>query len=141
MLMLGIATILQRLKAICFKVLSYVMALIQSLQLKTIGAYLITQVTQYAVRIKHLLVQTWLKIKPLRARCLNIAVLLIKAGIPFTAELLKQAGNAQALAAALASALATQKQLGSGATTIDEIKSGAKAGTVNKFVKPMIPGR
>jgi len=53
-----------------------------------------------------------------------------EAGIPFTAELLKQAGNAQALAAALASALATQKQLGSGATTIDEIKSGAKAGTI-----------
>jgi hypothetical protein len=79
--MLGIATILQRLKAICFKVLSYVMALIQSLQLKTIGAYLITQVTQYVVRIKLLLVQTWLKIKPLLARCLTIAVLLIKAGI------------------------------------------------------------
>jgi hypothetical protein len=79
--MLGIATILQRLKAICFKVLSYVMALIQSLQLKTIGAYLITQVTQYAVRIKHLLVQTWLKIKPQLVRYLTIAVLLIKAGI------------------------------------------------------------
>jgi hypothetical protein len=80
MLMLGIATILQRLKAICFKVLSYVMALIQSLQLKTIGAYLITQVTQYVVRIKHLLVQTWLKIKPQLVRYLIIAVLLIKAG-------------------------------------------------------------
>jgi TP901 family phage tail tape measure protein len=52
------------------------------------------------------------------------------AGIPFTAELLKQAGSAQALAAALQLALATQKQLGSGATTIDEIKAGAKAGTI-----------
>ena len=52
------------------------------------------------------------------------------AGIPFTAELLKQAGSAQALAAALASALASQKALGSGATTIDEIKAGAKAGTI-----------
>jgi hypothetical protein len=52
------------------------------------------------------------------------------AGIPFTAELLKQAGSAQALAAALSSALASQKALGSGATTIDEIKAGAKAGTI-----------
>jgi hypothetical protein len=50
--MLGIATILQRLKAICFQVLSYVMALTHKLHLKTIGAYLITQVTQFAVRIK-----------------------------------------------------------------------------------------
>jgi hypothetical protein len=88
--MLGIATILQRLKAICFKVLSYVMALIQSLQLKTIGAYLITQVTQYVVRIKLLLVQTWLKIKPLLARYLTIAVLLIKAG---TLVVLRKAGQ------------------------------------------------
>jgi hypothetical protein len=79
--MLGIATILQRLKDICLKVLSYVMALSQKLHLKTIGAYLITQVTQYAVRIKHLLVQTWLKIKPQLARYLTIAVLLIKAGL------------------------------------------------------------
>jgi TP901 family phage tail tape measure protein len=52
------------------------------------------------------------------------------AGIPFTAELLKQAGSAQALAAALQLALATQQKLGSGATTIDEIKAGAKAGTI-----------
>jgi hypothetical protein len=78
--MLGIATILQRLKAICFQVLSYVMALTHKLHLKTIGAYLITQVTQFAVRIKHLLVQTWLKIKPQLVRYLIIAVLLIKAG-------------------------------------------------------------
>jgi hypothetical protein len=56
------------------------MALIHKLHLKTIGAYLITQVTQFAVRIKHLLVQTWLKIKPLLVRYLIIAVLLIKAG-------------------------------------------------------------
>jgi hypothetical protein len=52
------------------------------------------------------------------------------AGIPFTEELLKQAGNAQALAAALASALASQKQLGSGATTMEEIKAGYNAGTI-----------
>jgi TP901 family phage tail tape measure protein len=52
------------------------------------------------------------------------------AGIPFTAELLKQAGSAQALAAALQLALATQQKLGSGATTIDEIKAGSKAGTI-----------
>ena len=37
--------------------------------------------TQFAVRIKHLLVQTWLKIKPQLARYLTIAVLLIKAGL------------------------------------------------------------
>jgi TP901 family phage tail tape measure protein len=52
------------------------------------------------------------------------------AGIPFTAELLKQAGSAQALAAALASALASQQKLGSGATSIDQIMAGAKAGTI-----------
>jgi len=52
------------------------------------------------------------------------------AGIPFTAELLKQAGSAQALAAALASALALQKQLGSGAKTMEEIKAGYNAGTI-----------
>jgi hypothetical protein len=52
------------------------------------------------------------------------------AGIPFTAELLKQATNAQALAAALSAAAAAQSSLGSGATTIDEIKAGAKAGTI-----------
>jgi hypothetical protein len=57
------------------------MALTHKLHLKTIGAYLITQVTQFAVRIKHLLVQTWLKIKPQLARYLTIAVLLIKAGL------------------------------------------------------------
>jgi hypothetical protein len=91
--MLGIATILQRLKAICFKVLSYVMALIQSLQLKTIGAYLITQVTQYVVRIKLLLVQTWLKIKPQLARYLTIAVLLIKAGTLVVLQTLGQLGQ------------------------------------------------
>jgi hypothetical protein len=92
MLMLGIATILQRLKDICFKVLSYVMALTQSLQLKIIGVYLITQVTQYVVRIKYLLVQTWLKIKPQLAHCLIIAVLLIKAGLLIVLQTLGQLG-------------------------------------------------
>ena len=52
------------------------------------------------------------------------------AGIPFTAELLKQATNAQALAAALAAAAGAQSSLSSGATTIEEIKAGAKAGTI-----------
>jgi TP901 family phage tail tape measure protein len=52
------------------------------------------------------------------------------AGIPFTAELLKQAGSAQALATALQLALATQKKLGSGATTMAEIKAGYDAGTI-----------
>jgi TP901 family phage tail tape measure protein len=52
------------------------------------------------------------------------------AGIPFTAELLKQAGSAQALAAALQLALSAQKQLGSGATSITDIMAGAKAGTI-----------
>jgi hypothetical protein len=79
--MLGIATILQRLKDICLKVLSYVTVLTQQLQLKTIGVNLINLVTQSVVRIKLLLVQTWLKISPLLARYLTIAVLLIKAGL------------------------------------------------------------
>ena len=91
--MLGIATILQRLKAICFQVLSYVMALTHKLHLKTIGAYLITQVTQFAVRIKHLLVQTWLKIKPQLARYLIIAVLLIKAGLIVVLQALGHLGQ------------------------------------------------
>ena len=91
--MLGIATILQHLKDICFKVLSYVMALIQSLQLKIIGAYLITQATQYVVRIKLLLAQTWLKIKPLLARYLIIAVLLTKAGTLVVLQTLGQLGQ------------------------------------------------
>ena len=91
--MLGIATTLQRLKAICFKVLSYVTALIQSLQLKIIGAYLITQVTQYVVHIKLLLAQTWLKIKPQLARYLIIAVLLIKAGTLVVLQTLGQLGQ------------------------------------------------
>jgi hypothetical protein len=79
--MLGIATILQRLKDICLKVLSYVTVLTQQLQLKTIGVNLINLVTQFVVRIKFLLVQTWLKISPLLALYLTIAVLLIKAGL------------------------------------------------------------
>ena len=91
--MLGIATTLQRLKAICFQVLSYVMALTHKLHLKTIGAYLITQVTQFAVRIKLLLVQTWLKIKPQLARYLIIAVLLIKAGLLIVLQTLGHLGQ------------------------------------------------
>ena len=91
--MLGIVTILQRLKVICFQVLSYVMALTHKLHLKTIGAYLITQVTQYAVRIKHLLVQTWLKIKPQLARYLIIAVLLTKAGTLVVLQTLGRLGQ------------------------------------------------
>ena len=91
--MLGIATILQRLKAICFQVLSYVMALTHKLHLKTIGAYLITQVTQFAVRIKSLLVQTWLKIKPQLVRYLIIAVLLIKAGLIVVLQALGHLGQ------------------------------------------------
>lgn len=79
--MLGIATILQRLKAICLKVLSIVTALTHKLHLRIIGAFLTDQMTRFAVFIKHLLVQTWLKTKPLLARYLTIAVLLIKAGI------------------------------------------------------------
>jgi hypothetical protein len=69
------------------------MALIHKLHLKTIGAYLITQVTQFAVRIKHLLVQTWLKIKPQLARYLTIVVLLIKAGLIVVLQTLGQLGQ------------------------------------------------
>jgi hypothetical protein len=93
MLMLGIATILQRLKAICLKVLSIVTALTHKLHLKTIGAYLINLVIQSVVFIKHLLVQTWLKIKPLLARYLTIAVLLIKAGLIVVLQILGQLGQ------------------------------------------------
>jgi hypothetical protein len=91
--MLGIATILQRLKAICLKVLSIVTALIHKLHLKTIGAYLIDQMIRFAVFIKHLLVQTWLKIKPLLARYLTIAVLLTKAGLLIVLQTLGQLGQ------------------------------------------------
>jgi hypothetical protein len=66
------------------------MALSQKLHLKTIGAYLITQVTQFATLTGNLLVQTWLKIKPLLVRYLIIAVLLIKAG---TLVVLRKAGQ------------------------------------------------
>jgi len=52
------------------------------------------------------------------------------AGIKFDAVLLSQAGNAQKLAAALAAALSAQKALGSGATTMAEIKAGYDAGTI-----------
>jgi hypothetical protein len=69
------------------------MALTHKLHLKTIGAYLITQATQFAVRIKHLLVQTWLKIKPQLARYLIIAVLLTKAGTLVVLQTLGQLGQ------------------------------------------------
>jgi hypothetical protein len=91
--MLGIATILQRLKDICFKVLSIVTALTHKLHLKTIGVYLIDQMTQFAVRIKPLLVQTWLKVKPQLVRCLIIAVLLTKAGLIVVLQTLGQLGQ------------------------------------------------
>jgi len=58
----------------------------------------------------------------------SLIQLATAAGIPFNDLLLKQAGNAQALAAALSSALASQKALGSGAKTLEEIKAGAKPG-------------
>jgi hypothetical protein len=91
--MLGIVTILQRLKDICFKAHSIVMALIHKLHLKTIGAYLIDQMIRFAVFIKHLLVQTWLKIKPLLVRYLTIAVLLTKAGTLVALQTLGQLGQ------------------------------------------------
>jgi hypothetical protein len=90
--MLGIATILQRLKAICFKVLSYVMALKTKLLSGITGAKVMSLMTQYVVRIKSLLVQTWLKIKPQLVRYLIIAVLLIKAGTLIVLQTLGQLG-------------------------------------------------
>jgi hypothetical protein len=78
--MLGLVDILQRLKALCLQGLSHVVVLIQKLSLKIIGAYIIDQMTQYVTLIGNLLVQTWLKTKPLLVRYLTIAVLLIKAG-------------------------------------------------------------
>ena len=93
MLMLGIATILQRLKAICFKVLSYVMALKTKLLSGITGAKVMSLMTQYVVLIKSLLVQTWLKIKPQLARYLTIAVLLTKAGLLIVLQTLGQLGQ------------------------------------------------
>jgi len=58
----------------------------------------------------------------------SLIQLATAAGIPFNDLLLSQAGNAQALATALSSALASQKALGSGAKTLEEIKAGAKPG-------------
>jgi hypothetical protein len=69
------------------------MALTHKLHLKTIGAYLITQVTQFAVRIKFLLVLLWLKIKPQLVRYLTIAVLLIKAGLIVVLQALGHLGQ------------------------------------------------
>jgi len=93
MLMPGLVVILQRLKDICFQVLSIVMALTHKLHLKTIGVYLIDQMTHYVVRIKLLLVQTWLKIKPQLVRYLIIAVLLTKAGLLVVLQTLGQLGQ------------------------------------------------
>jgi cytochrome c oxidase subunit IV len=69
------------------------MVLTHKLHLKNIGAYLITQVTHYVVRIKSLLVQTWLKIKPQLVRYLIIAVLLIKAGLIVVLQALGHLGQ------------------------------------------------
>ena len=93
MLMLGIATILQRLKAICFQVLSYVMALKTKLLSGITGAKVMSLMTQSVVRIKSLLVQTWLKIKPQLVRYLIIAVLLIKAGLIVVLQALGHLGQ------------------------------------------------
>ena len=91
--MLGLVRTLQRLKDICLKVLSIVTELIHKLHLKTIGAYLIDQMTHYVVRIKLLLVQTWLKTKPQLVRYLIIVVLLTKAGLLVVLQTLGQLGQ------------------------------------------------
>jgi hypothetical protein len=57
------------------------------------GAKVMSLMTQYVVRIKSLLVQTWLKIKPQLARYLTIAVLLIKAGLIIVLQTLGQLGQ------------------------------------------------
>jgi hypothetical protein len=57
------------------------------------GAKVMSLMTQYAVRIKFLFVQTWLKIKPLLARYLTIAVLLTKAGLLIVLQTLGQLGQ------------------------------------------------
>jgi hypothetical protein len=69
------------------------MALTQKLPLKTIGAKVMLLMTQFVVRIKSLLVQTWLKIKPQLVRYLIIAVLLIKAGLIIVLQTLGQLGQ------------------------------------------------
>ena len=97
--MLGIVTILQRLKAICFQVLSYVMALKTKLLSGITGAKVMSLMTQFVVRIKSLLVQTWLKIKPQLVRYLIIAVLLIKAGLLIVLQTLGQLGQKLAIIA------------------------------------------
>jgi TP901 family phage tail tape measure protein len=62
------------------------------------------------------------------------------AGIPFTEQLLKQAGSAQALAAALASALASQQALGSGgAGETGEPKTDSKSSSSNKKTPTKTP--
>jgi len=91
--MLGIATILQRLKAICFQVLSYVMALKTKLLSGITGVKVMSLMTQFAVRIKSLFVQTWLKTKPQLARCLTIVALLTKAGLLIVLQTLGHLGQ------------------------------------------------
>jgi hypothetical protein len=91
--MLGLVDILQRLKALCLQVLSHVVALIRKLSLKTIGAYIIDQMTRYVTLIGNLLVQTWLKIKPQLVRYLIIAVLLTKAGLLIVLQTFGQLGQ------------------------------------------------
>ena len=93
MLMLGIATILQRLKDICFKVLSIVMELTHKLHLKTIGAYLIDQMTQFATLIANQYAIMLPKVKVWLAHCLIIVVLSTKAGLIRVAQILGVLGT------------------------------------------------
>jgi hypothetical protein len=57
------------------------------------GVKVMSLMTQFVVRIKSLLVQTWLKIKPQLVRYLIIAVLLIKAGLLIVLQTLGQLGQ------------------------------------------------
>jgi hypothetical protein len=75
------------------------MALTHKLPLKTIGAKVMSLMTQSVMRIKSLLVQTWLKIKPQLVRYLIIAVLLIKAGLLIVLQTLGQLGQKLAIIA------------------------------------------
>ena len=97
--MLGIATILQRLKDICFQVLSYVMVLKTKLLSGITGAKVMSLMTQFVVNIKSLLALLWLKAKPQLARYLTIAVLLTKAGLIVVLQTLGQLGQKLAIIA------------------------------------------
>jgi hypothetical protein len=57
------------------------------------GAKVMSLMTQFVVRIKSLLVQTWLKAKPQLVRYLTIAVLLIKAGLIVVLQALGRLGQ------------------------------------------------